>query len=139
MYGHEEGNGVSCWLITAKITTTKGKYTINQSTSPVQLEQEGTFEDPLTHMLRLGPRQLIAQAVEAELESFLAEYSAKKIEDGRSAIVRNGYLPGRTVQTGLGDVGVKVPKVGDRSGSGIKFNSNFRPPDLKRLFYDTIS
>ena len=52
--------------------------------------------------------------------------------DGRQAVVRNGYLPERTIQTGLGDVEVKVPKVRDRSGSGIRFNSTLLPPYLKR-------
>jgi len=88
--------------------------------------------DPLTEMLRSGAKQLIAQAVEAELQTFLAEFSTKKLEDGRSAVVRNGYLPDRTIQTGIGDVEVRVPKVRDRSGTGAKFNSNLLPPYLKR-------
>ena len=51
--------------------------------------------------------------------------------DGRQAVVGNGALPERTVPTGLGDVEVKVPKVGDRSGSGRRFNSPLLPPYLK--------
>ncbi len=50
----------------------------------------------------------------------------------RQAVVRNGYLPERTVQTGIGDVAVKVPKVRDRSGDGVRFNSSLLPPYLKR-------
>lgn len=46
--------------------------------------------------------------------------------------MRNGYLPERTIQTGIGDVQIKVPKVRDRSGSGICFNSSLLPPYLKR-------
>ncbi|BCB09406.1 IS256 family transposase [Vreelandella venusta] len=47
-------------------------------------------------------------------------------------MVRNGYLPERTVQTGIGDVSVQVPKVRDRSGGGARFNSSLLPPYLKR-------
>ena len=47
-------------------------------------------------------------------------------------MVRNGYLPERTIQTGLGDIDVKVPKVRDRTDNGIKFNSSLVPPYLKR-------
>ena len=47
-------------------------------------------------------------------------------------MVRNGHLPKRTIQTGVGDVDVQVPKVRDRSGSGIRFNSQLLPPYLKR-------
>lgn len=46
--------------------------------------------------------------------------------------MRNGYLPARTIATGIGEVAVQVPKVRDRSGSGIKFNSLLLPPYLKR-------
>lgn len=88
--------------------------------------------DPLSALLRAGARDLIAQAVEAELQSLLEKHAGVQLLDGRQAVVRNGYLPVRTVQTGIGDVEVKVPKVRDRSGSGIYFNSQLLPPYLKR-------
>jgi hypothetical protein len=43
-------------------------------------------------------------------------------------VVRNGYLPRRTVQTGIGEVEVQVPKVRDRSGGGVRFHSSLLPP-----------
>ena len=88
--------------------------------------------DPLTELLRNGARDLIKQAVEAELDAMLSEYADLKLIDGRQAIVRNGYLPERTIQTGIGDVPIKVPKVRDRSGSGIHFTSYLLPPYLRR-------
>ena len=91
-----------------------------------------TVADPLTAMLRQGAKELISQAVEAELLSMLEQHQGLRMLDGRQAVVRNGYLPERTVQTGLGDVEVKVPKVRDRSGTGIRFNSTLLPPYLKR-------
>lgn len=89
-------------------------------------------QDPLTELLRSGARDLIKQAVEAELANMLNEYKDNKLPDGRQMVVRNGYLPERTIQTGIGDVEIKVPKVRDRSGSGIKFCSSLLPPYLKR-------
>ena len=88
--------------------------------------------DPLTELLRSGARELIAQAVEAELQLLLEQHTEHRLPDGRKAVVRNGYLPERTVQTGIGDVEIKVPKVRDRSGSGVRFNSALLPPYLKR-------
>ena len=88
--------------------------------------------DPLTELLRSGAKALISEAVELELEAMLANYRDLKLTNGRQVVVRNGYLPERTVQTGIGDVVVKVPKVRDRSESGIKFNSTILPPYLKR-------
>lgn len=61
----------------------------------------------------------------------LVEYKDHKLSGGRQVVVRNGYLPERTVQTGIGDVEVQLPKVRDRSHSGIKFSSTLLPPYLK--------
>ena len=87
--------------------------------------------DALNEVLKQGARQLLAKAVEAELADLLIQYADIQI-DGKQAVVRNGHLPERTVQTGLGDIPVKIPKVRDRSGQGIKFNSQLIPPYLKR-------
>lgn len=70
--------------------------------------------------------------MEAELQSFLSQYQHLSDEQGRRAVVRNGYLPERTIVTGVGEVSVQVPKVRDRTRSGIKFNSSLLPPYLKR-------
>ena len=88
-------------------------------------------EDSLNEVLKRGAQQLLAKAVEAEVTELLAQYSGLQFE-GRKAIVRNGHLPERSIQTGLGDIPVKVPKIRDRSGQGIKFNSALIPPYLKR-------
>lgn len=88
--------------------------------------------DPLSTLLRSGARELITQTVETELELLLKEHRNLRLEDGRQAMVRNGYLPKRIIQTGMGDVEIKVPKVRDRSCSVIHFNSALLPPYLKR-------
>jgi len=89
-------------------------------------------EDPLTELLRTGARRLIAEAVEAELQDFLEQFSEHRNQQGHRQIVRNGYLPERELQTGIGSVSVKVPKVRDKSGQGIKFNSALLPPYLRK-------
>lgn len=95
-------------------------------------ETEKGLEDPLTEVLRQGAKELIRKAVEAELSEMLSAYSEVRLLDGRPAVVRNGYLPARQIQTGIGEVEVQVPKVRDRSGSGIYFNSQLLPPYLRR-------
>lgn len=103
------------------------KSTLRALSQPVE-----QVTDPLTELLRSGARELIAQAVEAELQVLLERHAEHRLPDGRKAVVRNGYLPERTVQTGIGDVEIKVPKIRDRSGSGVRFNSSLLPPYLKR-------
>jgi putative transposase len=95
-------------------------------------DASGTFSDALTELVRNGARQIIAQAVEVELHEFLAQYQSLKVAPERQAVVRNGYLPERTIVTGVGEVEIQVPKVRDRTRSGIKFNSLLLPPYLKR-------
>lgn len=88
--------------------------------------------DPLTDILRNGARQLLAQAIEAEVTAHLAQHAQDRLPDGRAAVVRNGYLPERPIQTGIGVVRVQVPKVRDRAGQGHKFTSILIPPFLRR-------
>ena len=95
-------------------------------------ETPENFSDALSALIRSGAQQIIAQAVEAELNELLKEYQGLRDDTGRQAVVRNGYLPARTITTGVGEVEVQVPKVRDRTGSGIKFNSSLLPPYLKR-------
>jgi len=88
--------------------------------------------DALTEILKDGAQKLLAAAIEAELKELLDKYKVLKTETSQQAVVRNGYLPKREIQTGLGEISVCLPKVRDRSGSGIKFNSMLVPPYLKR-------
>ena len=55
-------------------------------------EAPESFNDALSELLRQGARQIIAQAVEAELNEFLGQYQNLKDDAGRQAVVRNGYL-----------------------------------------------
>ncbi|MGM0632161.1 MAG: IS256 family transposase [Pseudomonadota bacterium] len=96
------------------------------------ISQPQVESDPLHELIRNGARDIISAAVEAEIAQLLEHYSELKDTQGRQAVVRNGYLPERTVQTGVGDVAIKVPKVRDRNNSGIRFNSTLLPPYLKR-------
>jgi len=64
-------------------------------------DPEGT-EDALTQVLRDVAGRLVSDAVEAEFAEFLGRYADLKSADGRRRVVRNGYLPRRELQTGLG-------------------------------------
>ena len=82
----------------------------------------GAVRDPLTEVLREGAQRLLAQAIETEVEAFLAQHREVRDDAGRQRVVRNGYLPSRTIQTGIGAVPVQAPRVRDREGA-IRFTS----------------
>jgi putative transposase len=87
--------------------------------------------DALTEVLQEGARKLLAQAIEAEVAEFLARHSDKRDAGDHMRVVRNGFLPERTIQTGIGEVLVKAPRVRDRIGQ-LRFRSSILPPYLRR-------
>ncbi|RZN08363.1 IS256 family transposase, partial [Bradyrhizobium sp. Leo121] len=104
---------------------------MNETSNIVPLRQPDEIDDPLTNLLRAGARQLLAQAVEAEVETFLATVKDLKLADGRARVVRHGYGPARTIATGIGPVEVARAKIRDRGAAGdserIRFSSAILP------------
>ena len=101
----------------------------------VCLRQKGAIDDPLTEILRAGARRLIAQAVEAEFATFLADNAELRLADGRQRVVRHGHDPVRAIQTGIGPVEVERPKARDRDVTAqgrIRFTSNILPKWARR-------
>jgi putative transposase len=106
------------------------------NTTVIPLRQPDTIEDPLTAILRSGARRLLAQAIEAEAEAFLAAMKGARLPDGRERVVRHGHGPERLVQTGIGPVAVRRVKLRDRStgadGGRIRFTSAILPRWARR-------
>ncbi len=100
----------------------------------IELQNPGipvVASDALTDVLREGARRMLMEAVEAEVQEFLTRHAPLKDGNNHQRVVRNGYLPERTIQTGLGDLPVKAPRVRDREGE-IRFSSQILPPYLRR-------
>lgn len=89
-------------------------------------------KDLLTEVAREGARKMLEVVLAEEVRGFIEAHSAERLEDGRQRIVRNGFLPERGVQTGLGDVAVRAPRVRDRGDGSVRFTSSVLPPYLKR-------
>jgi transposase-like protein len=106
-----------------------------EETKIITLRQPGEVADPLTEVLRNGARALLAQAVEAEVAEALATHAHLTTDAGRRRLVRHGHMPERTIQTGIGPVTVRQPRVRDRGGSNaerIRFSSTLLPPYARR-------
>lgn len=63
---------------------------------------EGNFNDHLTELLRQGCARILGEALEVEIEAFIGHYRHLYDEEGRQRVIRNGYLPKREIQTGIG-------------------------------------
>ena len=93
--------------------------------------------DVLTTILRAGaqPRAPgLAQAIEAEVAEWIDGHAPLTDAAGHRQVVRNGYLPQRTITTGVGPVEVEQPRVLDRrSGEAAEpFSSKILPPYLRK-------
>jgi transposase-like protein len=102
----------------------------------VSLRQPDEVDDPLTAVLRNGARRLLAQAIEAEADAFLATMKGVQLPDGRDRLVRHGHGPERLVQTGIGPVEVQRVRLRDRGAVGdgerIRFTSAILPRWARR-------
>src|SRR5271166_1195939 len=102
-----------------------------RNSTVVPLRQPDAIDDPLTAVLRSGARRLLAQAIEAEAEAFLALMKGVHLPDGRDRVVRHGHAPERVVETGIGPVEVQRVKLRDRGagevGDRIRFTSAILP------------
>lgn len=110
---------------------------MEENTSIVVLRQPGAVDDPLTEIAREGARRMLASALEAEVEAFLAQHAEERLPDGRRRLVRHGHGPERTVQTGIGALEVRRPKLRDRAAGGaaaarVRFTSSILPRWARR-------
>ena len=109
---------------------------MGEDSTVVRFRQPEEIDDPLTAVLRSGARRLLAQAIEAEAEAFLALMADRQLDDGRARFVRHGHGPARTIQTGIGPVEVQRVKVRDRNpvgtGERVRFTSAILPRWCRR-------
>ncbi len=92
----------------------------------------GKFKDELTAILREGARRLLQVAVEAELGEFLKQYEDRRTEQNLRLVVRSGHHPERSIQTGIGSVPVRIPKVRSNDGKPVTFRSSVVPPYVRK-------
>lgn len=110
---------------------------MNEDTTILPFRQSEMIVDPLTDLAREGARRMLAEALKAEADAFVASFANEQLEDGRQRIVRHGFGPERQIQTGIGPLDVQRPKVRDRIATAdpaekIRFTSNILPKWARR-------
>ena len=109
-----------------KIYTTTAKNTLDGT--------KDIINDVLTEFLRESAQKMLKVAIEAEVTAFISNHTLK-MADGQQRLVRNGYLPKRGIQTGIGEINVTVPRVRDRvktEEDKLIFSSNLVPKYMRR-------
>jgi len=110
---------------------------MDDDTTITPLHQPGSVDDPLTQIARDGARRMLAAALRAEADAFVAQHAEETLPDGRQRVVRHGYGPERSIQTGIGALDVRRPKVRDRAADmpaekKIRFTSGILPKWARR-------
>ena len=103
----------------------------------VQPREEGQdLPTGLDALAREGARRMLAAALEAEVDEYLATARGQRDADGHALVVRNGHARGREVTTVAGAVAVTAPRVNDRrvddAGERRRFASVILPPYARR-------
>jgi len=110
---------------------------MKDDTTIIPFRHADSIEDPLTEIARQGARRMLAEALMAEADAFVARFADDLLPDGRQRVVRHGYGPQRSVQTGIGAIDVRRPKVRDRTtdvaeAEKARFTSNILPRWARR-------
>lgn len=93
--------------------------------------QENTISNILEETLRDGARKMLQQAIELEVKEYLEANRPLRDENSHRMVKHNGYLPQREIQTGLGPIGIRQPRVRDLR-DGHRFTSAILPPYMRR-------
>ena len=99
-------------------------------TGGVELGESWSVIDDI---VREGARRMLAEALQAEVDAYIARFSAERDERGRRLVVRNGCHQPREVLTSAGAVEVRAPRVNDKrvdpdTGERARFSSAILPP-----------
>ena len=90
----------------------------------------------IDEIVRDGARRMLAAALEAEVDAYLAEFAGERDGTGRRLVVRNGHAQPRQVSTAAGAVEVVAPRVNDRR---VALGPGGRPgPYLDSGLYSTL-
>jgi len=97
-------------------------------------EKDGGAGSPslIDEIVREGARRMLAEALQAEVDAYIAAHAAERDENGRRLVVRNGYHQPREVLTSAGAVEVTAPRVNDKrtdpqTGERKRFSSAILP------------
>lgn len=110
---------------------------MKEDTTVIPFRHADSIEDPLTEIAREGARRMLAEALKAEADAFVASFADDLLSDGRQRVVRHGHGPQRSIQTGIGSIDVRRPKIRDRhpdipGAEKARFTSNILPKWARR-------
>ena len=113
----------------------QGRIRLMKDNEPNQTKKQGQDEPKslLEEIIREGARTLLQAAIENEVSAYVDLFKEMKDDKGRCMVVRNGFLPERSILTGIGPMPVKQPRVRDKREDKETFTSAILPRYLRRI------
>lgn len=105
----------------------------NNVTNETKKQEKDEFKSILEEVIREGARKMLQAAIEQEVTDYINSLSDKTDEKGRRMVIRNGYLPERSILTGIGPIKIKQPRVRDKREQKEHFTSAILPRYLRRI------
>ena len=106
---------------------------MGKNRTDVDVVQEESSWSMLERLARKGAREMIARALELEVEEFVEQHRGELDESGRRIVVRNGSMPAREIATGTGPLPIRQPRIDDRNLEGKRFASSILPRYMRRV------
>lgn len=100
----------------------------------LEFPADDALRSALDEILREGARKMLTRAIQEEVDAYLERRSHLVDEKGHRLVVRNGTHPARDLQTPVGSIEVKQPRVRDRRSKEERerFSSKILPPYLRK-------
>jgi transposase-like protein len=107
----------------------------DKDSTVIQFENQQP-KDVLTEICREGAQKMLLAAIENEVEEYIQRHAHLRGSDSKRLVVRNGYKDERNIQTGIGKIPIKQPRINDKrtdkNGDRMRFQSSILPPYLRR-------
>jgi transposase-like protein len=100
-------------------------------------EASAEMRGALDEIVLDGARRMLAAALEAEADDYIARLAGELDERGRRTVVRNGHAEPRTITTAAGRIEVTAPRINDKriddeTGDRCRFRSSILPPWVRK-------
>jgi transposase-like protein len=97
------------------------------------LTDSSTSSSLIDEIVREGARRMLAEALKAEVDAYIAQFTDERDENGRRLVVRNGSHQAREILTAAGAIEVSAPRINDKridpdTGERQRFSSAILPP-----------
>ena len=89
------------------------------------------FHFTIDEFIQQGAQRMLLAALQAEVDTYIQQHRSEQDGNGYALVVRNGRSQERTIQSGVGQLKLRQPRINDKR-KGQRFSSNILPPYMRK-------